>query len=186
MYGAEISYQQAWPAKERALELIRELLTQKMIVHGHGSFNNLRMHLVVASSEFILTVYEGGIRYIVCLERKTCSCGRFQHDEIPCPHAIAVLKKKNITDVHLCCSDYYKHNALTNTYAIPLEPMPDKREWKAPDSVFEEVVLPPKYKKMSGKPRKKKKKNADEKITIKTNCCGRWVKKNRNINYIKW
>ncbi|XP_027771114.1 uncharacterized protein LOC114076385 [Solanum pennellii] len=38
---------------------------------------------VVASSEFIFSVYEGGIRYIVCLERKTCSRERFQHDEIP-------------------------------------------------------------------------------------------------------
>ncbi|XP_015068686.1 uncharacterized protein LOC107013240 isoform X2 [Solanum pennellii] len=112
---------------------------------------------VVASCEFIFSVYEGGIRYIVCLERKTYSCGRFQHDEIRCPHAIAVLKKKNITDVHPYCSDYYKHDALTNTYVISIEPMPDKSEWKAPDSVLEEVVLPPKYKKMSGRPKKKEK-----------------------------
>ena len=125
-------------------------------------------------------MYEGGIRYIVCLERKTCSCGRFQHDEIPCPHAIAVLKKKNITDVHPYCSDYYKHDALTNSYAIPMEPMPDKREWKAPDSVLKEVVLPPRYKKMSGRPRKKRKKNPDEKITTKTNCCGRCGQEGHN------
>ncbi|XP_027773525.1 uncharacterized protein LOC107017068 [Solanum pennellii] len=49
---------------------------------------------VVPSSEFIFSVYETGRRYIVCLERKVCSCGRFQLDEIPCSHAIAVLKKK--------------------------------------------------------------------------------------------
>ena len=104
-------------------------------------------------------MYEGEIRYIVCLERKTYSCGRFQLDKIPCSHAIAVLKKKNITYVHTYCSDYDKHEALTNTYAISIEPMPDKREWKAPDSVLEKVVLPPRYKKMPGRPRKKRKKN---------------------------
>uniref|UniRef100_M1AJ71 Zinc finger containing preotein n=1 Tax=Solanum tuberosum TaxID=4113 RepID=M1AJ71_SOLTU len=62
---------------------------------------------VVASSEFILLVYESGRRYIVRLERKTCNCGRFQLDAIPCAHAIAVLKSKNITDMHPHCSDYY-------------------------------------------------------------------------------
>ncbi|KAH0640550.1 hypothetical protein KY285_037136 [Solanum tuberosum] len=127
---------------------------------------------VVASSEYIFAVYECAIRYIVCLERKTCSCGRFHHDEIPCVHAMSVLKKKNIKDVHPYGSDYYKHDALTNTYALPIEPMPDKSDWIALESVLEEVVLPPRYKKMPGRPRKKRKKNPDEKITTNTNCCG--------------
>ncbi|KAH0709100.1 hypothetical protein KY284_010527 [Solanum tuberosum] len=135
---------------------------------------------VVASSEYIFAVYEGAIRYIVCLERKTCSCGRFQHDEIPCAHAMAVLKKKNIKDVHPYCSDYYKHDALTNTYALPIEPMPDKSDWIAPESVLEEVVLPPRYKKMPGRPRKKRKKNPDEKITTNTNCCGQCGQEGHN------
>ncbi|KAH0655229.1 hypothetical protein KY285_030111 [Solanum tuberosum] len=135
---------------------------------------------VVASSEYIFAVYEGAIRYIVCLERKTCSCGRFQHDEIPCAHAMAVLKKKNIKDVHPYCSDYYKHVALTNTYALPIEPMPDKSDWIAPESVLEEVVLPPRYKKMPGRPRKKRKKNPDEKITTNTNCCGQCGQEGHN------
>ncbi|XP_015159635.1 uncharacterized protein [Solanum tuberosum] len=118
---------------------------------------------VVASSEYIFAVYEGGIRYIVSLERKTCSCGRFQHDEIPCAHAMAVLKKRNIKDVHPYCSDYCKHDALTNTYAVPIEPMLDKSDWIAPKCVLEEVVLPPRYKKMPGRPGKKRRKNPDEK-----------------------
>ncbi|KAH0636373.1 hypothetical protein KY285_036130 [Solanum tuberosum] len=136
---------------------------------------------VVASSEFIFSVYEGGIRYIVCLERKTCSCGRFQHDEIPCAHAMAVLKKKNIKDVHPYCSDYYKHDALVNTYAVPMEPMPDKNDWTAPECVLKEVVLPPRYKKMTGRPRKKRNKNPDEKLSTKTNCCGRCGQEGHNI-----
>ncbi|KAG5592262.1 hypothetical protein H5410_042776 [Solanum commersonii] len=127
---------------------------------------------VVASSEYIFAVYEGAIRYIVCLERKTCSCGRFQHDEISCTHTMTVLKKKNIKDVHPYCSDYYKHEALTNTYALPIEPMPDKSDWIAPESGLEEVVLPPRYKKMPGRPRKERKKNPDEKIITNTNYCG--------------
>ncbi|KAG5594184.1 hypothetical protein H5410_035416, partial [Solanum commersonii] len=109
------------------------------LIEGHLYRQVHSMGQVVASSEYIFAVYEGAIRYIVCLERKTCSCGRFQHDEIPCAHTMAVLKKKNIKHVHPYCSDYYKHDALTNTYALPIEPMPDKSDWIAPESVLEEA-----------------------------------------------
>ncbi|KAH0776309.1 hypothetical protein KY290_007720 [Solanum tuberosum] len=135
---------------------------------------------VVAFSEFIFSVYEGGIRYIVCLERKNCSCGRFQYDEIPCAHAMAVFKKKYIKDVHPYCSDYHKPDALANTYAVSMESMPDKSDWTVPESVLEEVVLPPRYKKMPGRPRKKRKKNADEKLTANTNCCGQYGQEGHN------
>ncbi|WMV15858.1 hypothetical protein MTR67_009243 [Solanum verrucosum] len=67
---------------------------------------------VVPSSEFIFSIYEAGRRYIVCLEQKVCSCGRFQLDEIPCAHAIIVLKEKNVKDMHLYCSYYYKSDVL--------------------------------------------------------------------------
>uniref|UniRef100_M1DWJ9 Zinc finger containing preotein n=1 Tax=Solanum tuberosum TaxID=4113 RepID=M1DWJ9_SOLTU len=145
--------------------------------HLSGSYRRT----FVSASTLDGAVYEGAIRYIVCLERKTCSCGRFQHDEIPCAHSMAVLKKKkNIKDAHPYCSDYYKHDALTNTYALPIEPMPDKSDWIALESVLEEVVLPPRYKKMSGRPRKKRKKNPDEKITTNTNCCGQCGQEGHN------
>lgn len=58
-------------------------------------------------------MYEGGIRYIICLERKTRSCDRFQHDEIPGAHALTILKKKNIKDVQPYNSGYYKYDTLT-------------------------------------------------------------------------
>ncbi|KAH0670759.1 hypothetical protein KY290_026156 [Solanum tuberosum] len=83
---------------------------------------------VVQSTEIIYSVYECGRRYIICLERKICNCGRFQLDEIPCAHAFAVLKKKNIIDIHPYCSDYYKSTALANTYEVPMVPMPDKED----------------------------------------------------------
>ncbi|TMW99796.1 hypothetical protein EJD97_001945, partial [Solanum chilense] len=64
---------------------------------------------VVPSSEFIFSIYETERRYIVCLERKVCSCGRFQLDEIPCAHAIIL-------------------DALAKTYEISMVPMPDKAD----------------------------------------------------------
>ncbi|XP_009762397.1 uncharacterized protein [Nicotiana sylvestris] len=44
------------------------------------------------ATEQLYIVLEGVRRNIVCLEKGTCSCGKFQMDELPCPHAWAVLK----------------------------------------------------------------------------------------------
>ncbi|KAH0779140.1 hypothetical protein KY290_005567 [Solanum tuberosum] len=135
---------------------------------------------VVPSSEFIFSVYEVGRRYIVCLERKECTCGRFQLDEIPCAHAIVVLKDKNVTDMHPYYSDYYKPDTLAKTYEVPMVPMPDKEDWSVPSNVVDETVWPPRYKRLAGRPRKRRKKNADEKIIVKINCCGRCGQEGHN------
>ncbi|XP_047259140.1 uncharacterized protein LOC124891445, partial [Capsicum annuum] len=50
---------------------------------------------VSASSIDVYSVYDDGRKYIVCLDRRTCTCGRFQLDEITCEHTIAVLKSKH-------------------------------------------------------------------------------------------
>ncbi|XP_015163457.1 uncharacterized protein [Solanum tuberosum] len=136
---------------------------------------------VVQSTEFIYSVFECGRKFIVCLERKICNCGRFQIDEIPCAHAFVVFKKKNIIDIHSYCSDYYKPAALENTYEVPMVPMPDKEDWSAPEFVLEEIVLPPRYKSLAGRPRKKRKKNPGEKISKNTNHCGRCGQEGHNI-----
>ncbi|KAH0635986.1 hypothetical protein KY285_035670 [Solanum tuberosum] len=119
---------------------------------------------VVPSSEFTFSIYEAGRRYIVCLERKVCSCETFQLDEIHCAHAIAVLKDKNVTNMHPYCSDYYKLDALVKSYEIPMVPMPDREDWTVADNVIAETVFPPRYKRLAGRSRKR--------ITVNTNCCG--------------
>ncbi|KAG5568254.1 hypothetical protein H5410_064735 [Solanum commersonii] len=73
--------------------------------------------------------------------------------------------------MHPYCSDYYKPDALAKTYEIPMVPMPNKEDWSAPDDVIAETVYPPRYRRLVGRPRKRRKKNADEKIIVNTNCC---------------
>ncbi|XP_069154672.1 uncharacterized protein [Solanum lycopersicum] len=135
---------------------------------------------VVPSSEYIFSVHEVGIRYIVCLERKTCTHGRFQHDEIPCAHANAVLKHKNVTNLHPYCSDYYKSYALEKTYEVAMVSMPYKKDWNVPAYVLDEIVRPPRYRRFVGRPRKRRKKNADEKITVNNNSYGQCGKERHN------
>ncbi|KAG5632203.1 hypothetical protein H5410_003920 [Solanum commersonii] len=71
--------------------------------------------------------------------------------------------------------------ALTKTYEASMVPMPDKEDWSVPDYVLDEVVLPPRYKRMVRRPRKRRIKNADEKITINTNCCGLCGQEDHNM-----
>ncbi|KAG5609213.1 hypothetical protein H5410_020494 [Solanum commersonii] len=91
---------------------------------------------------------------------------------ISCAHTIIVVKSKSITKIHSYCFDYYKPPALANTYEISMGSMLDKDDWSVPGFVLEEIVLPPRYKKMPGRPRKRRGK-PNQKISTNTNCCER-------------
>ncbi|KAG5621218.1 hypothetical protein H5410_006436 [Solanum commersonii] len=99
---------------------------------------------VVPSFEFIFSIYEAGRRYIVCLKRKVC--------------------------IHIALITT-RLDALAKTYEISMVPMPDKEDWPAPEDVVDETVYPLGYRRLAGQPRKRRKKNVDEKITVNTNCC---------------
>ncbi|XP_069152024.1 uncharacterized protein [Solanum lycopersicum] len=49
---------------------------------------------VVQSTEYIYNVTDDGRSFVVRLKNKTCSCGKFQDEEIPCEHVWVVLKRK--------------------------------------------------------------------------------------------
>ncbi|XP_075095312.1 uncharacterized protein LOC142173589 [Nicotiana tabacum] len=46
---------------------------------------------VRSSTEYVHTVTDGCKRFIVCLRKMNCACGRFQLDELPCGHALTIL-----------------------------------------------------------------------------------------------
>ncbi|KAL5563973.1 hypothetical protein UlMin_033720 [Ulmus minor] len=65
----------------------------------------LRMRLDPAS-DTIYTVFDGDKNGVVNLDRRSCSCRRFQLEQLPCAHAmIAIHHRKR--DVYEFCSDYY-------------------------------------------------------------------------------
>ncbi|XP_070011844.1 uncharacterized protein [Nicotiana sylvestris] len=103
-----------------------------------------RVHATVrASIDYIHTVLDGVRRYIVYLENKRCSCGQFQLDELPCPHALASLRHRD-ESFEQYCSPYYTRASLLHTYEIPVNPLPDESKWNVPQHIIEEVVNPPK------------------------------------------
>ncbi|CAA7052193.1 unnamed protein product [Microthlaspi erraticum] len=86
--------------------------------------------------------------YNVDLELRTCSCGVFDIEKIPCSHVIAA-----ITMAGLSVSDYvspaYKRNTCHSTYAHPLFPPPSRFS-----SVKKERCRPPKEKPTPGRKKK--------------------------------
>nr|XP_016435696.1 PREDICTED: uncharacterized protein LOC107761918 [Nicotiana tabacum] len=84
---------------------------------------------VLPSTEFLHLVIDGQTRNVVRLHEKNCTCGRFQLDDIPCPHAMAVIQKFHM-DSYKYCSDYYNIDYLLKTYEISVNPLPDETTWK--------------------------------------------------------
>ncbi|XP_075074730.1 uncharacterized protein LOC142162293 [Nicotiana tabacum] len=69
---------------------------------------------VLPSTEFLHLVIDGQTRNTVRLHEKNCTCGRFQLDDIPCPHAMAIIQKFHM-DSYKYCSDYYNIDYLLKT-----------------------------------------------------------------------
>jgi len=112
------------------------------------------MKQVVPSIEYIYNVTDDGRSFVVCLKNKTCSCEKFQYEEIPCEHAWAVLKRKSlVADGY--CSDLYKPKTVLNIYEIPIYPLPDVAEWVIPEYIMYDEVRPPKFKRPPGRPKNK-------------------------------
>ncbi|XP_070004214.1 uncharacterized protein [Nicotiana sylvestris] len=120
------------------------------------------LNAVRASTDYIHTVIDGVRRYIVCLENKKCSCGQFQLDELPCPHALAALRQRD-ESFEEYCSPYYTRANLLRTYEIPVNLLSDESKWNVPQHITEEVVnLPKGEKRQPGRPQKERYKTYDE------------------------
>ncbi|KAH0770737.1 hypothetical protein KY290_014718 [Solanum tuberosum] len=110
---------------------------------------------VVETNKYVYTVLDGITQFTVCLHQRTCTCGRFQLDELPCPHALAILTIKH-TGYEKYCSDYYTRKNLLLTYQFQMDPLPDESTWNTPTHVLEEAVLPPHGKRPPGRPKNKR------------------------------
>ncbi|XP_016451935.1 uncharacterized protein LOC107776531 [Nicotiana tabacum] len=125
------------------LEYMRTLLecwTKEKLLKANGTFTYLGYKFnkelddngtlshklrVKASTNYIHTVIDGVRRYIIYLENKKCSCGQFQLDELPCPHALAALRHRD-ESFEEYCSPYYTRANLLRKYEIPVNPLPDE------------------------------------------------------------
>ncbi|XP_062075843.1 uncharacterized protein LOC133779968 [Humulus lupulus] len=122
-----------------------------------------------------VVVEQKGI-FLVNLMEKTCECKRFQQDEIPCAHAIAIFAKTRLKTYDYVV-DYYKTTTMKATYESTVHPFPNESEWTLPETL-NKIVLPPKSRKPPGCPRRKRIRSRGEpKVQIK---CGRCAQPGHN------
>ncbi|XP_069154491.1 uncharacterized protein [Solanum lycopersicum] len=105
---------------------------------------------VIPSTVDLHAVAEGAKKYILNLNTRMCSCGGFQHYDIPCGHAIAVLWYRKLHEADFY-SAFYSLKNFKDAYAIPVEPIPCKSAWDIPSYISEPKMIPPCPKKISRK-----------------------------------
>nr|XP_009758437.1 PREDICTED: uncharacterized protein LOC104211130 [Nicotiana sylvestris] len=79
-------------------------------------------------------VKEGGMEFIVDLDKRTCDCSKFQLDEIPCEHAIAAIGSI-YQKTSAFCSTYYSRDFWLKTYGGQVNSIGDSTIWVIPDNV---------------------------------------------------
>ncbi|WVZ24109.1 hypothetical protein V8G54_002653 [Vigna mungo] len=101
-------------------------------------------------------------KFVVDLSNNSCSCYSWDLIGIPCRHAIAAItyKVQNPEDyVHL----YYKKPAYVTCYAPEIIPINGQQMW--PTSENTPSLLPPIYKTPPGRPKKLRRREADEPVS---------------------
>ncbi|XP_062088805.1 uncharacterized protein LOC133795368 [Humulus lupulus] len=132
---------------------------------------------VESSNQFVFTVYDEETPYIVNMEKKTCTCKRFEYDERPCSHAMAVIIKKNL-NCYDYVSYYYTKEAYMATYEDSVMPLGDQHSWEIPVELTQHEVLPPLTKRPARRP-KQTRYRAFSEYKVQ-NLCGRCGGKGHN------
>ncbi|KAH7856900.1 hypothetical protein Vadar_006704 [Vaccinium darrowii] len=103
-------------------------------------------------------VMDNGVRYLVDLGKIECVCRQWQISGIPCKHAMAAIVKdrKNVEDyVH----SYFSKDMYLRAHGRMIHPILDPTMWTM---VPGDPLEPPPLRRLSGRPRKNRKRAADE------------------------
>ncbi|XP_062113173.1 uncharacterized protein LOC133824312 [Humulus lupulus] len=132
---------------------------------------------VESSNLVVFTIYDEETPYIVNMEKKTCTCRRFEYDEMPCSHAMAIIIKQKL-NCYDYVSYYYTNEAYIATYEDFIMPLGDQHSWELPAELTQHEVLPPLTKRPAGRP-KQTRYRAFSEYKVQ-NLCGRCGGKGHN------
>ncbi|XP_074342630.1 uncharacterized protein LOC141680252 [Apium graveolens] len=109
------------------------------------------------ASKYLCTMTDGGHEIVVDLDNKTCACRKYDRTGLPCYHACACIKWKNLSLVNYIHKTYEKDMFL-KTYACTVEPINNEQYW---DNMPFPGPLHPQIKIQPGRPKKKRNKKND-------------------------
>ncbi|CAN1732468.1 hypothetical protein LINPERHAP1_LOCUS1640 [Linum perenne] len=114
--------------------------------------------ITVQTLNSICEVKEFGHGYVVDIGQNTCSCGYFTLSGIPCTHAVVAIGflRLQVEDhVHVL----YKTERVAQAYGYGVPNIRGRQAWPPAEGYD---VLPPKGRKMPGRPKKARRKEAAE------------------------
>lgn len=110
---------------------------------------------------------------VVDLERKSCTCRKWEILGIPCCHAIAAMKMRNY-DPYEFCEHWYFASTYRTTYSEVIHATRDSKQW---EHTAELRVIPPMSSKQPGRPKKNRIRTEDigrvRRAVTCSNCKGR-------------
>uniref|UniRef100_A0A9I9E5S4 SWIM-type domain-containing protein n=1 Tax=Cucumis melo TaxID=3656 RepID=A0A9I9E5S4_CUCME len=92
-------------------------------------------------------------QFIVKLNVGCCSCRVWNVEEIPCAHALDILRMLNL-DTYSYVSKFYYRETLSATYNGCIQPVRSHFDLRVVDYVM--TILPPVFKRQAGRPRKQR------------------------------
>ncbi|XP_074362129.1 uncharacterized protein LOC141702325 [Apium graveolens] len=114
---------------------------------------------------------------IVDIGLRTYTCNRFQLDQLPCAHAIAVLLKAN-HDPYDYCSPYFIKEAMIHSYEETVFPVGHEDTWEVPKNIKSMALYPPQGRVRVGRPKKRYKAswetNAKQREQVKCGSCNQY------------
>ena len=119
------------------------------------------MMQLTKSNDNLFNVYDNQTTYMVDLKNRTCTCKKFQIEEIPCCHVVAIIKHLH-QDCYQYCSHYHEKETMLATYKETVYPIPSQDSWEIPQEIKEITVLQPHGKRQPGRPQKRRKKGKSE------------------------
>ncbi|WOL08360.1 hypothetical protein Cni_G17113 [Canna indica] len=158
------------------LEDIRRMLMQRMYVKNEMMLKSMdeicpnirkKLEKCKEDSRFCTVTPSGNLKFEVqCLDKvhvvnlviRSCSCRSWDLSGIPCNHAISCINwTKEEPEKYV--SEYYKREVYLKAYANLLEPLREKEAWSNVDGP---PLLPPKVKKIPGRPKKVRRREMHE------------------------
>ncbi|XP_057772531.1 uncharacterized protein LOC130992076 [Salvia miltiorrhiza] len=98
--------------------------------------------------------------YIVDLGTRECNCREWELTGLPCCHALACINYAR-DDIISYVDPFYLKNTCVETYKHGLEPIHGEKDWPIDD---QPPIIPPKFSKLPGRPKKLRKRDDDEVI----------------------
>ncbi|XP_029149699.1 uncharacterized protein [Arachis hypogaea] len=107
------------------------VFAQQRIEASMQQAGNIVVHCFDRRNE-VFEVHEmtSGKVLVVDLARRTCDCGHFQVERIPCRHVIACCTNQQI-DWHVYVHDVYKMTEVRKVYRFEFSPLGDAETWPA-------------------------------------------------------